>query len=91
MSEGMRKIVVQANAMSQQKDYTGAIQEYLKAIELDPTSYPAAYFNLSLLLAQDKKPLSAIYYMKHYLLLVPEASDARSAQDKIYEWELMLK
>jgi hypothetical protein len=28
--------------------------------------------------------------MKHYLLLEPQAKDARSAQDKIYEWELML-
>lgn len=25
--------------------------------------------------------------MKKYLLLEPEASDARGAQDKIYEWE----
>jgi len=25
--------------------------------------------------------------MKKYLLLEPEATDARSAQDKIYEWE----
>jgi tetratricopeptide (TPR) repeat protein len=91
MSEEMRRLVVQANAMSQQKNYAGAIEEYSKAIELDPTSYPAAYFNLALLLAQDKKPVSAIYYMKHYLMLVPEAPDARGAQDKIYEWEFMLR
>jgi len=25
--------------------------------------------------------------MKKYLMLEPEASDARSAQDKIYEWK----
>lgn len=29
--------------------------------------------------------------MKQYLLLEPEAKDARSAQDKIYEWELMIQ
>lgn len=91
VSEELRRLVVQANAMSQQKRYGEAIKEYLKAIELDPTSYPAAYFNLALLLAQDKKPLSAIFYMKHYLLLVPEAPDARGARDKIYEWEFTLR
>jgi hypothetical protein len=28
--------------------------------------------------------------MKQYLTLEPDAKDARSAQDKIYEWELMM-
>ena len=28
--------------------------------------------------------------MKKYLLLEPDASDARSAQDKIYEWKAQL-
>ncbi len=91
MSEEQRRLIVQANALSQQKDYANAIEQYRKAIALDPTSYPAAYFNLALLSAQENKPLDAIFFMKHYLLLTPEAKDARSAQDKIYEWELMLK
>lgn len=34
-----------------------------------------------------KRYPSSIFYMKKYLMLVPDASDARSAQDKIYEWE----
>jgi hypothetical protein len=29
--------------------------------------------------------------MKKYLMLVPEAEDARAAQDKIYEWEAEIK
>jgi len=33
---------------------------------------------------------AAVYYMKKYLMLVPEASDARSSQDKIYEWEAQI-
>jgi hypothetical protein len=40
-----------------------------------------------LLSAQVKQYDDAIYHMKKYLLLVPDASDARGAQDKIYEWE----
>jgi hypothetical protein len=29
--------------------------------------------------------------MKQYLMLVPDAKDARSAQDRIYEWEIMME
>jgi hypothetical protein len=29
--------------------------------------------------------------MKKYLMLVPDAADAREAQDKIYEWEAFIK
>jgi tetratricopeptide (TPR) repeat protein len=87
VSEEQRRLVVQANSQTQQKQYLDAIVLYEKTIALDPISYPAAYFNLALLLAQEKAFNSAIYQMKHYLMLVPEAKDARSAQDKIYEWE----
>jgi tetratricopeptide (TPR) repeat protein len=89
VSEAQRRLIVQANALNQQKNYGKAIAQYLKVIALDPTSYPSAYFNLALLSAQANNPLEAIFHMKHYLLLEPIAKDARSAQDKIYEWELM--
>ncbi len=90
ISEEQRRSIVQANALNQRKDYAGAIALYSNAVELDPVSYPAAYFNLALLSAQMKRFYPAITYMKQYLLLEPEANDTRSAQDKIYEWELML-
>lgn len=91
LAEEQRKLVVQANAANQQKQYGQAIGLYLQALERDPVSYPAAYFNLALLHAQLRSFTSAIGYMKQYLLLAPDAPDARSAQDKIYEWELLLK
>lgn len=90
MTEEQRKLVVQADALNQQKEYAKAIERYRKAIEISPTSYPGAYFNLALLSAQTKSFRPAIFYMKHYLLLEPDAKDARTAQDKIYEWELVL-
>jgi hypothetical protein len=46
---------------------------------------------MALLSEQMKWFNSAIFYMKQYLLLVPDAKDARSAQDKIYEWEMQIK
>ncbi|MBL0224475.1 MAG: hypothetical protein IPQ16_02490 [Geobacteraceae bacterium] len=89
VSEEQRKLIVQANALTQQKNYQEALAQYKKVVELSLTSYPAAYYNLALLAAQENLPVSAVYYMKRYLLLLPDAKDARSAQDKIYEWEYL--
>lgn len=90
VKEEQRKYIVQANSFNEQKTYSKAIELYKKAIELDRTAYPAAYSNLALLSSQEKKYNAAIYYMKMYLLLAPDATDARSAQDKIYEWEAQI-
>jgi tetratricopeptide (TPR) repeat protein len=90
VSEEQRKYIVQANAFSRQKEYDRAIERYQKAIALNPVSYPGAYFNMALLSAQEHHFRTAIGYMKRYLLLVPDAKDARNAQDKIYEWEAMI-
>jgi tetratricopeptide (TPR) repeat protein len=87
VSEEQRKLIVQANAFNQQKMYDKAIELYNKAIAVDQTAYPAGYSNLALLSAQINNFDAAICNMKKYLLLEPEGSDARSAQDKIYEWE----
>jgi tetratricopeptide (TPR) repeat protein len=90
VSEEQRKFIVQANFLGQQKMYGKAIEVYKKAIEMDQTSYPAAYSNLALLSAQIQKFDAAIYFMKKYLMIMSDASDARSAQDKIYAWETQL-
>ena len=89
MTENQRRYIVQANALSQQKEYAKAISQYEKALALGVTSYPAAFYNMALLAAQEGRHCAAIANMKKYLLLEPEAKDARSAQDKIYEWEMM--
>jgi tetratricopeptide (TPR) repeat protein len=90
VSEEQRRLVVQANMFNEQQDYWKAIDMYRRAIDLDQTSYPSAYSNLALLSAQVKNYSAAIYYMKKYLLLQPDAEDARADQDKIYEWEAQL-
>jgi len=87
ITEEQRKYIVQANGFNDEKLYTKAIELYKKAIKVDQTAYPAAYLNLALLSAQINQFDAAIYYMKKYLMLEPESTDARSAQDKIYLWE----
>lgn len=91
VSEEQRKYIVQANSLNQNKEYARAIELYEQALDIDPVSYPGAYFNLALLSAQLKRYREAVGYMQQYLQLAPEARDARSAQDKIYEWELLLQ
>ena len=86
ISEEVRRYIVQANAMTQSKNYNKAIELYEKAIAIDPTN-PMVYNNEALLLAMVGQYSSAINRMKKYLKLVPEAEDARAAQDKIYEWD----
>ena len=91
VSEEQRKYIVQANSLNQQKRYDKAIDLYNKAIEVDQTAYPAAYWYLALLSAQTHNYDAAIYNLKKYLLLEPADSTARSAQDKIYEWEILMQ
>lgn len=91
LSEEQRKYVVQANFYAKQKKYSQAIMLYRKVIKINPTSYPVAYNNLALLYAQVNQFPLAIFYMRHYLFLEPDAKDARAGQDKIYEWDLMVK
>ena len=87
VTEEQRKYIIQANSFTNDKLYEQAIEVYKKALAIDPVAYPAAYYNMALLLAEKKDFGEAIKNMKKYLLLVPDASDARAAQDKIYEWE----
>lgn len=87
VSEEQRKLFIQADNLSQQKKYFDAIKMYLKAIQLDKTSFPSAYSNLALLYAQTNFFDYAIFCMKEYLMLEPNADDSRGAQDKIYAWE----
>jgi tetratricopeptide (TPR) repeat protein len=89
ISEDERKFIVQANAMTQSKNYNQAIEFYEKAILVDPTN-PMVYNNQALLFVMVGRYDEAINRMKKYLKLVPDAPDARSAQDKIYEWEAMM-
>ncbi|MBN1904676.1 MAG: tetratricopeptide repeat protein [Deltaproteobacteria bacterium] len=90
ITEEQRRLIVQANASAQKKEFAMAIDLYIKALELDPTSYPEAYFNLALLYEKQCLYTFAITNMKQYLMLVPDSKDARSTRDKIYEWELMI-
>ncbi|HNY06134.1 MAG TPA: hypothetical protein PK500_06340 [Candidatus Egerieousia sp.] len=88
ITEEQRMYIVQANALTEQKLYSDAIEQYYNAMKINPISYPTMYYNIALLQAQIENFGIAILNMKKYLLLAPDAQDARTAQDKIYEWQL---
>lgn len=90
MSQEQRKLFVQGNAMSKQQSYEDALTYYEKAFSLNPASYPEGYYNYAIVAALAEKYELAILNMTKYLLLMPNAPDAVSAQDKIYEWEALL-
>lgn len=87
ISEEQRKFIVQANAATQTKNYNQAIGYFKQALQINETSFPDAYFNMALIYANIRQFDQAILSMKKYMLILPESPDARSAQDKIYEWE----
>lgn len=89
VTEDMRRLIVQAEMLRDRKDYTGAAERYRRALDIDPVAYPAAYFNLALLYEQQGLFTRAIDAMQKYLMLQPNAADARAAQDKIYGWEML--
>jgi len=89
VSEEQRRFIVQANALTQKKEFAKANALYEKALEVNPFSYPAAHYNMALISAQQGRYTAAITSMKKYLMLMPDAEDARTAQDKIYEWEAL--
>jgi tetratricopeptide (TPR) repeat protein len=86
--EALRHQVV-AEYAYKQKDVPKAITEYSEALRIFPY-WPAGQNNLAFLAGEvGTRPgyNLAIYHMKMYLELAPNAPDAQAAQDSIFIWE----
>ena len=86
LPEEARKFKVQAEFAVQEKQFDRAVELYGKALEIAPW-WPQGHFNRAIILGELKKYRKAMLEMKRYLQLAPDASDARAAQDKVYQWE----
>jgi tetratricopeptide (TPR) repeat protein len=86
LPETARKYKVQAEAAIQDKDFNGAAGLLRQALKIAPW-WPEGRYNLALVLGETGGRAEAAVEMKRYLALVPDAPDAREAQDKIYVWE----
>lgn len=89
LSEEARKFKVQAEFAISQKRFSDALSHYSSALEAAPW-WPEGHFNSALIFAETEDYESAIASMQRYLQLVPEAPDARAAQDRVYQWQSML-
>ena len=87
LPEEARKYRVQAEAV-QEKQFDKAVELYGKALEIAPW-WPQGHFNRAIILGELKKYREAMREMKRYLQLIPDAPDARAAQDRIYQWEVI--
>jgi tetratricopeptide (TPR) repeat protein len=90
LPELARKYKVEAETYYQDKNVAKAIASYGKLNGVAPW-FPEAYFNRALLEGEEQQYAAAIADMGIYLKLMPNAEDARAAQDKIYIWQAKLK
>ena len=90
LSEDARKFKVQAEFAVSKKKFGNAAALYKEALNAAPW-WPEGRFNRALILGELSRYHDAIREMKRYLTLVPDAPNARAAQDKIYQWEGELK
>lgn len=86
LSEEARKYKVQAEGAVRDKKFKEAADLYGKVIGVVPW-WPDGHFNCALVLSEIGDYEMAMREMKRYLQIVPNASNARAAQDKIYDWE----
>jgi len=91
LSELARQYKVQAEAFFRDNSFDKAIEAYEKEMGVSPW-LPHVYYNLAFLEAEHKQQFdTAIEHMQTYLKLVPNAEDARAAQDQIYVWQAKSK
>lgn len=83
--EADRERLLAENAF-REHDLDASVEHYESALEIQPM-WPAGWFNLALIYGEQDDNASAANRMKHYLELVPDAPDAKSAHDQMLIWE----
>ena len=84
------KYTLRGDVLTEQGKFEGAVKEYLQAVQAAP--YIAKlYFNTAMIYGELKRRAQAIRNMKTYLLLAPEAPNARAAKNQIYKWEFKME
>lgn len=86
LPEEANKYKVQAEGAVRDKAFDDAADLYVAALKIAPW-WPVGHFNRALVLGETGDYEMAKREMNYYLRLVPDAPNARAAQDKIYEWE----
>ena len=84
-AEADRHRILAENAIKE-KNLNSAVEHYEKALEIQPL-WPAGWFNLAVIYAEQNKYGDAMDSMQRYLELVPDAPDAKDAREQMIIWE----
>jgi hypothetical protein len=87
--EEVRRLVVQAEALAKENESGRATAKLDEALRAAPW-LPPAWYNRAFARAMEKDYGGAIRSMETYLLLAPDAPDARKAKDQVYQWETLV-
>jgi tetratricopeptide (TPR) repeat protein len=90
LSDEVRQHRLLAEDALKQKHMDIAISEYEAGLGTDPL-WPQGHFNAALLYGEQKDYEDAIWHMRAYLELVPDAPDAQAARDQLLLWQGKLK
>lgn len=101
--EAVRRLLVKAQVLAEEKDYEGAVIIYWQAISEVPW-FAQLHHDRAVLIAQVAENQSradngnlrdvvarydaAIEEMQRYLILAPQDKNARASQDLVYQWEI---
>jgi tetratricopeptide (TPR) repeat protein len=86
LPEEAHKYAVQGDFAVEKKNLDAAADRYADALKVAPW-WPEGHFKRGLVLADLERYDEGIDEMKKFLLLAPDAKEARVAQDNIYKWE----
>jgi tetratricopeptide (TPR) repeat protein len=86
LPEEARKYAVQGDFAVEKKNLSVAVDRYAEALKVAPW-WPEGHLRRGLILADLDRYGEAMEEMRRFLLLAPEATEARAAQDNIYKWE----
>lgn len=86
LSETVRRERVLAENALREKDPKSAIEHYESGLQIDPV-WPEGHFNAALLYAELNDYDNAVWHMRAYVELAPDAPDAQGARDQIAIWQ----
>jgi tetratricopeptide (TPR) repeat protein len=90
ISDEVRQHRLLAEDAYQQKQFENAAAEYEAGLEMDPL-WPQGHFNAAVIYGELKDYEDAVWHMRCYLELLPNAPDAQDARDQMLLWQGKLK
>jgi regulator of sirC expression with transglutaminase-like and TPR domain len=85
LSDEVTRLRLLAEDATEHKKMSDALEDYLAGVDADPT-WAQGWFKAALLYAEQQDYDDAVFSMKHYLILLPDAPDAAAAKEKLLSW-----